>query len=429
MTLFKQGRWNLSELVTDPKGTAFRKQLKEIEVKVRNFEKTKKNLKPNISTQKFAYLLHSLEEISEKFSVVSGYAALEYSADTQSDEATTLLSRMTKLGSQIENRTLFFDQWWKKQLDKKNADRLIKSSGELAEFLRFKRLLAKYSLSESEEKIINTLDVTGSTALVKLYDKITNAFQFVVKIDGKLKKYNREELSLLVRNPKSKTREIAYKALLSQYDKQKGVLGEIYQNLVQNWKDESIEIRGYPSPISVRNIANDIDDKPVDALLSVCKNNALVFQKFFLQKTKMLGMKKLQRYDIYAPSLKVKQRSYKYDQAVKMVLQTLNGFSPTLSEFAKKVFIQNHVDSSIRPGKRSGAFCSTISPKITPYVMVNFKGRSTDVFTLAHELGHAIGLGHNDDPANLMCGRPAPCRPDAFRSDVEHYFPVMEEEK
>ncbi|HMK32215.1 MAG TPA: oligoendopeptidase F, partial [Nitrosopumilaceae archaeon] len=179
MTLFKQGRWNLSELVTDPKGTAFRKQLKLIEVKVKNFEKMKKNLKPSISTQRFAHLLRCLEEISEKFSMVSGYASLEYSADTQSDEATTLLSRMTKLGSQIENRTLFFDQWWKKQLDQKNADRLIKSSGELAEFLRFKRLLARYSLSESEEKIINTLDVTGSTALVKLYDKITNAFQFV----------------------------------------------------------------------------------------------------------------------------------------------------------------------------------------------------------------------------------------------------------
>ena len=398
MTRFEQGEWDLRELVKNPKGSEFTRQLQLIEQKVKKFEQTKKHLKPNISSQKFAAFLRRLEEIIEKVSIVSGYASLSYSADTQSDEATSLLTRMTKLGAAVENRTLFFDQWWKKEVDQKNAERLIKSSGHLAEFLRHKRVLAKYSLTEPEERIINTLDVTGSTALVKLYDKITNSFQFVVKIEGEKKKCNREQLTLLVRNHKSKTRELAYNSLFAEYYKNKGVLGEIYQNLVLNWKDESVEIRGYSSPISVRSIGNDLDDGTVDSLLYVCKNNTEVFQRYFFHKARLLDMKKLRRYDIYAPAVRnVKQKTYTFDQAVKLVLKTFDGFSPKLSDYAKKVFVQRHVDSSIRPGKRSGAFCSTISPKITAYVFVNFNGKSNNVFTLAHELGHAI---HSESAAD-----------------------------
>ncbi|MGQ0639019.1 MAG: M3 family oligoendopeptidase [Nitrososphaerota archaeon] len=409
MRMFEQGKWNLKELVTDPKGSEFSGQLKLIENKVKKFEQNKNRLKPSMSSQRFSILLNSLEEIVEKLSIVGGYASLSYSADTQSDEATSLLTRMTKLGSEIENRTLFFDQWWKKQVDQKNATRLISSSGQLSEFLRHKRLVAKYLLTEPEERIINILDVTGSTALVKLYDKITNSFQYFVKIDGKKRKYSREQLNMLFRNRKPKTREIAYKALLSEYEKNRGVLGEIYQNLVLNWKDESLEIRGYTSPISVRNIGNSIDDKTVESLLSVCKNNASVFQKYFIHKARMLGIKKLRRYDIYAPAVtKIKQKTYSFDQAAKLVLKTLHGFSPKLSDYAKRVFVEKHIDSSIRYGKRSGAFCSTVSPKITPYVLVNFVGKSNDVFTLAHELGHAIHNQAASDKSIFVQEAPLP---------------------
>ncbi len=408
MQVFKEEKWVLSELVKDSDSPQFTKRLNAIQLDVKNFEKNKKILKPTLNEKKFISMLHTLEKITEDFSSVSGYASLEYSADTQSDKATALLSKMRKLGAQLENQTLFFDQWWKKQLDEKNAQRLMKTAGELHEFLRYKRLLAKYSLTEPEERIINTLDVTGHSALVKIYDKITNAFVFEVKIDGKIKKYNREELSVLIRNPKPRTREIAYKALLSEFDRNKGVLGEIYQNIVSNWKDECIQIRGYTSPISVRNIGNDVDDKTVDALLSVCKKNSDVFRKFFLQKARILKMKKLRRYDIYAPIQKKEEKIYSYDKAVKLVLETLNDFSPKLSEYAKRVFVQRHVDSTIRPGKRSGAFCSTISPKITPYVMINFKGRTNDVFTLAHEIGHAIHSIAASDKSIFISEAPLP---------------------
>jgi len=409
MNKYELGTWNLKGLVANPKSPAFEKQIQLVERKAKQFEKIKSKLNPKISSKKFLEILHELEELDEKMSIIGGYASLTYSGDTQSDEATSLLTRMTKLGSEISNRILFFDLWWKKGIDEKNAKRLIKDSGELSGYLKYKRLVAKYSLSEPEEKIINTLDVTGSTALIKIYDKITNAFEYVVKIEGKKRKLTREQLSTYVRSTKSKTREIAYKELLSKFSKNKGVLGEIYQNVVLNWKDEGVEIRGFASPISIRNIANDVDDKTINSLLTVCKKNAPIFQNFFIQKAKVLGLKKLRRYDLYAPATsKIKEKNYPYDKSVKLVFESLEKFSPNLSTFAKKVFIEKHVDSSIRQGKRDGAFCSTLAPKITPYVLVNFAGKSKDVFTVAHELGHAVHSMAASDKSILVSDAPLP---------------------
>jgi len=391
MSVYKQGRWDLSYLVSDPKGPKFAKQIKTVKKKAKQFEQIKKEIHPSITTKKFLSILHELENIAEKMNVVGGYASLSYAADTQSDEATSLLTKMSQLGSEVSNKMVFFDLWWKKVVDDKNAKRLMSSAGDLEDYLRYKRLVAKFSLSEPEEKIINTLDVTGITALVKIYDKITNAFEYKIKLNGKTKKLTREELTNLVRNTKPEIRKEAYKVLFEKFSNNKGVLGEIYQNIVLNWNDEGIKIRGYKSPVSIRNIGNDVDGKTIDALLTVCKKNAFVFHEFFVKKAKMLGLKKLRRYDIYAPAKsKTKDKNYSYEKSVNLVLESLKKFSPKLSELANNVFKENHIDSSIRPGKRDGAFCSTLSPNITPYVLVNFTGKIRDVFTLAHELGHAI---------------------------------------
>ena len=391
MAEYTLSKWSLDDLLKNPTRSTFDKKLAELNNYARKFEKQKKFLNKKISSKKLLELIHKIEHITEKSSIIGGYASLQYSENTQSDEATSLLTRISQFGSEIENRLLFFDLWWKKQIDEKNARRLIKSSGEFSQYLEFKRILAKYSLSEPEEKIINTLDVTGASALVKLYDKITNAFVYVVKIDGKKKRMNREELTTLVRNKKSKVREAAYKSLFSKYSENKGVTGEIYQNIVLNLKDEGIGMRGFSSPIMIRNISNNVDEKTVKTLLDVCRKNAKVFQKYFKEKAKLLGMKKIRRYDLYAPrKSNIKEKTYSYGKSVKLVLESLDKFSPTLAKYASSVFSQNHVDSELRPGKVSGAFCSTPSPNKTPYVLMNFTGRSRDVFTLSHEIGHAI---------------------------------------
>ena len=409
MSEYKLGGWDLSELAKDPKSPEFQKQVQELEKMAMSFEKIKTKLDPKMSSKKFMDILKQVETISEKMSKIGGYASLSYSSDTQSDEATSLMTKMSKLGSDISNKILFFDLWWKTQIDDKNAKRLMKDTGELQEYLSHKRLFAKYSLTEPEERIINTLDVTGASALVKLYDKITNAFEYKMKIGSKTKTMTREELTNYVRSTNPNIRETAYKTILTKYTENKGVIGEIYQNIVLNWRDEGIEIRGYKSPISMRNIGNDVDDKTIEALLQTCKKNSKVFQKFFLQKAKMLKMKKLRRYDLYAPAAaNIKERNYQYNKSVKLVFESLGRFSDTLEDYARKVFNENHIDSEVRQGKRDGAFCSTLTPQITPYVLVNFTGKTRDVFTLAHELGHAVHSQAAQDRSILVQDAPLP---------------------
>ena len=406
----------MAGLVKDPSGGEFARSLKSIEDQLVQFERRRQGLRPDISPAEFESLIHALESISEKISIASGYAHLRYYADTSSNESSALVIRMENLASEIGNRVLFFDLWFKKQLDDENAGRLIGAVPAVyREYLRHKRLVAKYALSEPEEKIISTLDVTGTRALVKIYDKMTSAFEFTMKLKrGKKiveKKFdNKEKLVSFVRSPDGNAREAAYKALLQVYKKNSGVLGEIYQNVAIQWRDEAISMRGYRSPISVRNTANNLDDATVEALLAACRRNAGIFQDYFREKAKMLGMKKLRRYDLYAPisSRAADSKKFTYGRAVQSVLDTFGGFDPQFRRLAERVFAEQHVDSEIRKAKRGGAFCYTVTPKMTPYVLLNFDGLTRDVSTLAHEFGHAIHSMLASDKPIMVSHAPLP---------------------
>jgi oligoendopeptidase F len=394
----KVGGWDITDLVKDPSSEEFSQFLRSIEEQLVQFEQSRQLLRQEISPEEFEGLIHMVESISEKVSIASGHAYLSYYADTSSNEASALVIKIEKLASEISNRMLFFDLWFKKQIDDENANRLINAIPKAyQEHLRHKRLVAKYSLSEPEEKIISTLEVTGIGALIKIYDKMTSSFEFTMKLrQGRKtieKKFdNKEKIVSLVRSPDGNRREAAYKSLLQVYKKNSGVLGEIYQNIIMQWRDEAILMRGYRSPISVRNIANNLDDATVEALLATCRNNVGIFHDYFVEKAKMLGMKKLHRYHLYAPiSNKASDsKKFTYARAVESVLDSFGNFDPQFRRLAERVFDEHHVHSEIRKAKRGGAFCYTITPKLTPYVLLNFDGLTRDVSTLAHEFGHAI---------------------------------------
>jgi oligoendopeptidase F len=167
------------------------------------------------------------------------------------------------------------------------------------------------------------------------------------------------------------------------------VLGQIYASRVNDWKAEQVELRHFASPIAARNLMNDVPDAAVDTMLEVCRQNATVFQRYFRLKAKWLGLAPMRRTDIYAP-LAPADIEIPWDQAVTLVLDSYAQFAPQLATEARSVFEAGHVDSEVRPGKRGGAFCASVTPEIPPFVQLSYANKARDVATLAHELGHAI---------------------------------------
>jgi oligoendopeptidase F len=263
------------------------------------------------------------------------------------------------------------------------------NAGDLRYHLETIRRYTPHTLSESEEKILNLKNVTGRSAVNTLYDVVTNGLTFHMKDGGKVRTLNREGLMTYVRNPKATVRQAAYQELYRGFSAQRDLIGEMYRTLVNDWKSENVGLRGFSSPIATRNLGNDVPDQAVDVLLTTCAKNADIFQTYFKLKAKICKIPSMSRYHIYAPH-RTEAKKYRYADAVAMVLDAYRGFSPRLADLAGQVFRDRHVDGPTRPGKLGGAYCYSVAPGLTPYVMLNFTGEARDIATMAHELGHAV---------------------------------------
>ena len=231
--------------------------------------------------------------------------------------------------------------------------------------------------------------MTGRSAVNTLYDVVTNALTFTIKVGGKKRVVNREGLMTYVRSPKAAVRQTAYQELYRVFSVQRDVLGEMYKTLVNDWKSENVGLRRFSSPMAARNLGNDVPDAAVDVLLSVCAENAGLFQQYFKLKARICGITSMNRYHLYAPH-RTEVKKYRYADAVKMVLEAYRSFSPRMSDLAQQVFNDRHIDAPTRPGKLGGAYCYSVLPGMTPYVLLNYTGDARDIATMAHELGHAV---------------------------------------
>jgi oligoendopeptidase F len=380
-------RWNLADLVQDPV-KRFDSHLAELETIAAQIEAARSELSPSMSGDRLRTVLKHTETVAQGSARLGAFAYLWFSENTTDPEARSFKTRVEERLTALNNRLLFFELWWQ-SVDDANAERLMAEAGDLRYHLETIRRFKPHTLTEPEEKIINVKNVTGRSAVHTLYDVITNGFAFTLRVGGKKRTMNREGLMAYVRHQRPAIRQAAYQELYRVFSAHRDALGEIYKTLVSDWKSENLGLRHFPSPIASRNLANDVPDQAVEVLLAACAKNAGIFQRYFTIKAKICRITPMSRYHLYAPH-RTEAKKYRYADAVKMVLEAYRGFSPRLADLAERVFTDRHIDAPTRPGKLGGAYCYSVVPDLTPYVMLNYTGDARDIATMAHELGHAV---------------------------------------
>lgn len=377
------GSWDLSPIAPG----SLEKFFKSVEKQIRLIEVRRKFLTNSISPSQFMSILKEIEKYRIEAEKLACFVQLRFSENSADQKAVAELSKVETFLTKMSNRLIFFSLWFKK-LPEKKALKLIEYSGKYRYFFEKIRKTKKFSLKEEEEKIVNIKDVTGVSALNSIYNIFTSQFSY----DFEGKRVTQNELIKAVRDTSPVRRKNAYRSLFTKYQDNKDVIGEIYKNILNDWREENIGLRGHVSPISVRNVINDVPDKAIESLLKVCEENQKIFHKFFEIKRKKLGLKKLRRFDIYAP-IRGKEGKMSYDKAVHTVLETFEGFSPRFKEEALRIISSKHVHSKPQKNKHTGAYCCSVTASLPPYVLLSYTGTLRDVSTLAHELGH--GIHHN----------------------------------
>lgn len=381
----KMPAWDLSDLyksINDPQITV---DLEAYRAMALDFADKYKGKLANLSANEFLAALQDIEKRAIIGSRLGGFAYLNMVTQMKNAEAVGFYQQIEETLTDYAKPTVFFSVEFNALPDEKIAQWLEDERIYAYRYwIKRVRKFKDYELSEPEETILLEKSITSGDAWVRLYEETSSRLEF--EVDGK--KYNDAELSKLLLDKNAATRLKAGKEMNKVLWQNSHLFTFIY-NMVMKDKAIEDEKRGFKTPVSVRNMSEDVSDESVEVLAQTVKKHYKdIAHRFYKLKAKWLGVEKINYWDRNAPLPFSEDVSYTWEEAVEIVLNAYKEFSPKLYEIAKEFFENNWVDVPPRDGKRSGAFCSGPLASKHPYLMLNFNGKQNDVLTLAHELGH-----------------------------------------
>ncbi len=380
--------WDLGDLFAGPDDPRVAALLAEAATAAEELEARGKGRLGQLEGEALGRLVADYEALQERLGRVTSYAALLFAARRDDPEIGRFYQNVEERVNAIETRLLFVTLELNR-LEEADLEAKIEGSATLARFrpwIRNVRAFRPHQLDDEIERVLHEKHVTGRAAWVRLFDETLAGLRF--PLDGR-ELTSQQVFDLLSAKDRAQ-REAAATAIGTVLERNVKLFARITNTLA---KDKQIEDgwRGFARPISSRNLANQVEDEVVDALVAAVRAAyPRLSHRYYALKARWLGLERLAYWDRNAPLPEDDDRRRSWPEAKVVVLDAYRRFSPRLASILDRFFERRWIDAEVRPGKDSGAFCHPTVPSVHPFVLMNYQGKTRDVMTLAHELGHGV---------------------------------------
>lgn len=331
-------------------------------------------------------LLDKMNKAFRDYKDLSTYLYLITATDAFHDRARAELSRIQALAVRLSILATRFTAW----IGRFNLKKLLRSKKALEHrfILEQAHLDAQHLMGPEAEELASSLLPSSAQAWSRLHDDLIS--RTTIMHQGKA--LTLTQLKNLQADARASIRKAAFESeykLLAQNE----VSFAAALNSLKGQVNELCRRRHWSSALDVSLNHNHISQKSLDAMHAACQEAFPMFRRYLKAKAHLLGKPRLDWFDLSAPAGKGKTRRYSWEAAQAFILEQFSQYSDTLAAFARRSFEEGWHDVPPRKGKTNGAFCTSLPGAKESRLMHNFSGTLDDLFTLAHELGHAY---HNE---------------------------------
>jgi oligoendopeptidase F len=386
-TLGPLPEWDLADLYPGRDSPELKADLARSQSDASAFRQRYAGKLAGLSGPALAGAIAEFEQFQDLLGRIMSYASLVHAGDMSDPEIGRFFQNIQERVNAISTELLFFTLEINR-IDEAALGQKLESR-ELAHYapwLRDTRAFRPYQLSDEIEKLLHEKYVAGRAAWTRLFDETGAGLRF--PIDGE--ELTGAEALHLLSDPDGEKRKAAAKAIGAVYGKNIRLFALITNTLA---KEKEIEDRwrGFKRPISSRNLANVVADEVVDALIAAVRQSyPSLSHRYYRLKARWFGRDQLPYWDRNAPLPEQEDRIIPWSEAERIVLGAYGAFSPELAAIGRRFFEKRWIDAPVRPGKAPGAFAHPTVPSAHPYLLLNYQGKTRDVMTLAHELGHGV---------------------------------------